>query len=164
MKSTINKGKHYSRNWLYKVIFFLNYRKSITKYVEFDESCWYERDSVENTGVNKLFGFSGMKHKTNSARFGWQPNFNERGWINLYDYSYIDGERVYGVIYTCKVGFVYKLQLIKIISNVRFLVDDGIKCVKKFNTLRIWKRLWFYFGGKSKAPQKMSVKIRRVWL
>jgi len=135
------------------------------RWIEVDESWWYPRDSVKDTGVNKLFGYSGLKHHTNSARFGWQPNFNKEGYINIYDYCYVDKVIVYTVVDEWKVGFTYKAHLLKISNKVRFIIDNNLRKTVIFSKLNTWKKLHFYFGGKSKAPHNIFARIFKdsIW-
>ncbi len=158
MRYTIKKGNRYHSNWLQRLLFF-RFGNRIKKTITFDKNCWYEKSDVEYTGVNKLIGFSGWDHHKNSARFGWQPIFHKEGWINIYAYWYSNGKRGSEIIGTAKVNGCYNIELKCNKNNVIWAFDDNIEWVQTMKT-KTWKRLQFYFGGKSKAPKTIKCSIK----
>jgi hypothetical protein len=138
----------------------LSFNKSTLEFdAIFDSSAIYRTsDPVNQTDVNKLFGFSDCNsgHQENSARFGWSWNDS----LNIYAYCYSEGKAKHKYITSVKVGTVNR-YMIRIEKNkYRFLlagkeVEMERGCTEGFKYL-----LFPYFGGSEKSPQKITIKLK----
>jgi len=163
MKFTIGKNRHYSRPY------FISFHRNIKELylnVKFDRNCWYERDEVEYTGINKIYGLGyGLNHHKNSIRLGWQPDFEDdcKKKIIIYAYWYdqsVDGyqKKEIGKVDISQV-FESKIEIHRNKYNV-ILFENNYE-IKKTHHKRWGMWLKPYFGGKSKAPNKMSIFIKK---
>lgn len=163
MKFTINKGWHYSYPFFLKPHCNI---ESVHFYdVKLDKNCWYERDQVEYTGINKLAGVGfGWNHHINSIRVGWQPNFDKKDYIKLHAYWYDQSDKgQYQEQYICDVKVNQKFDF-----NIDIFDDSYILnlCDNKFQIEKTHNKKWGfylrpYFGGKSKAPAKMKIWVKK---
>jgi len=163
---TTKKGKHYSNNLLYKLFNFFNFSKKQEYIVRFTDTCAYSLNEVDQTDVNKLFGFSnGFFHHKDSVRFGWNY-LDDR--IVLYAYIYQNGKK--NSTYICRVELETENKLTIFVEN-----DSYIFQVEKLKTglkskLKVYKNkkfvfgynLWPYFGGNNVAPQDISIEMVKI--
>ena len=155
----IKKNRHYSQFNIDKLQPFAT--KRVGKVI-FSKECWYHRSEVEYTGWNKLTGIAQLfgVHK-NSGRLVWQPDFNNPGSIEIAGYVYSNGGKwvakkisyaICGVEYDYSVQYnsALKWWVFKFNSHVIFMSG------KKPSIMR---KCFPYFGGKSKAPETMTIKL-----
>lgn len=133
--------------------------------IKFDKNCWYPREDVEYTGINKLCGLGfGLNHHNNSIRIGWQPDFENENSILLYAYWYdSDKDGTYqksliGDILTNKefsAGIkIFKDHYEVYVNNTNLLITNQYRDKNWGFYLRP------YFGGKSKSPNNMKIRIK----
>ena len=157
MKFQIFKDKHYSDQFLYKSINFLNLSSILTFKVNFDKSCIYNLNSPDQLDINKLFGFSnGFNHHKYSARFGWN---SENDKINIFSYVYDNGKRKSNPISTIECGKYYKMAIVDDNTNWIFSIDNYFTMVPKSEKFKIGYKLWPYFGGNITSPHDMSIEL-----
>jgi hypothetical protein len=163
-KLTIFKGFHFSN--FFPRIYKFNEQFDKTVNISFDKSCIY--NIKEKSCVNKLWGFSSGLfgvHK-NSYRFGWTYD-NDTNQIVIWTYLYINGRLYKKELTTCDFDTEYEFN-IKITRS-----NNSTKVVFKFNYLyekefdipielnKCLLELGYYFGGKTRAPHKMSIFLKR---
>ena len=157
MKFTILKGSHYSDQFLYKSINFLNLSSILTFKVNFDKSCIYNLNSPDQLDINKLFGFSnGFNHHKYSARFGWNSGVDK---INIFSYVYDSGKRKSNLISKIETDRYYKMAIVDDNTNWIFAIDNYCTMVPKSEKFKIGYKLWPYFGGNNTAPQDLSINM-----
>lgn len=145
---------------------------SVERLVRFHDNCAYDLHSDKQYDWNKLFGFCldiiGI-HK-NSIRFGWRYSLSKNR-IELCTIIYDNGtpKRVYipnhDVPLNCEVDLRIEFDLdsgnrlwIKFLINNKSVYDyclENVPCLCYFGC-------GLYFGGKSRAPHKISVDIRKM--
>jgi len=163
MKFTILKGLHYS------FPFFIKPHVNITDAhfnIKFDKNCWYERENVEFTGINKLCGLGfGFDHHNNSIRVGWQPDFDKKDIIKLYAYWYDGSQEGYQKEFLCDVKTNKWFIIYITINGESYILNTNVdpNSVEVFETHDKNWGFWLrpYFGGKSRAPQKMKIWIKK---
>lgn len=143
---------------------------SVVRKVKFYENCAYNIGEKQSDW-NKVFGFclgiSGIHE--NSVRFGWRYNI-QKNCIELgrLIYNNCTPEREY--LEGCDVQFGEEVKLELQFEwqgdflDIKFLVNDNvvycthiIECVSSL----FYFGCSLYFGGKTKAPHKMKVRMRR---
>jgi len=174
MKYTIKKGKHYANFTIDRLFPFV--KLPLVCKVKFSKECWYSRDKVEYTGFNKLLGVSSLNIHNKSARFVWQPDFNNEGVIRLHAYVY-PGSPHWNELYICDINvdeeFTVELSYLEEGWIFKVYVDD-----KKHQTSKVYTKHMLgikpkgifghlfkafpYFGGKSVAPNKMNIYINET--
>jgi hypothetical protein len=132
--------------------------------VIFHENTLYNDTSVDKLDVNKLFGYSEMNHKKNSARFGWNCL---NGKINIYAYCYVDGVRVIKFIGVIKTNKTYNMILKETKTKYVFSViseDSVFNRIDVIKTKNHWfgYNLWPYFGGNKTAPHDMNIELKKI--
>lgn len=158
---TIEKDRHYSDGFIYKLLNMFHDSNRMAYLVKFDSSTLYLDETVDRFDVNKLFGFSIGLHHNNSYRFGWNCLDNK---IHIYAYSYIKGVRVINEICVIENDKEYRF-IIRINGNkVLFSViseDYNINQVtQSAPTNKFFGYcLWPYFGGNKAAPHKISIDL-----
>jgi len=180
----IRKGKHKSK-WCPK--FFLSWRK-ITLTFSFDQSCFYDRETIP--GVNKLFGlalpFHGEKtlmyfpkfireylsRFVNSVVIGWKPNENNT-YFELYKYWDNHGvekrELMTDGINALKffIDTTYQLEITNYLDVNKIYIQvkgQEYQVIVKKPPLKMGYFLYFYFGGKFRAPHQMFVNMSyKIW-
>ena len=173
MDFLLKKGKHPSTPRKFKIYACTTeFEWNIT----FSKECWYERNQVEFSGVNKLrgvtFGIHGekpfgqwnlTKWLVNSALLGWQPQFNDinKENINLYLYYDINGVESREIFKTVKIEENFKIKYSIKDDGVYIVVndEDTYYLMPTKTWLKIGYHLHPYFGGKSTSPQDMVVTI-----
>lgn len=163
MKFTIKRGKHYSNNFIYKIINFFNFKNSIKRKIYFDETSLYEDDTIDKFDVNKLVGFSMGFHHINSYRFGWNCLNNK---IYLYAYAYVDGVRVIKDMCNIELNTEHTLTIKVNGSKVVFMVFVNGKILSRVTLDKpknkmIGYNLWPYFGGNKLAPHDIVISIKK---
>jgi hypothetical protein len=163
MVFTIKKGKHYSNNLFHKICNLLNFNKSVSYLVKFDESCTYSLPKEDQGDINKLFGTSIGLHHKNSVRFGWCWLNNK---LKLYAYWYDNGVRKSKEIQNIEINKKYFLTIENLDTQWKFVVigftDDSKKelIVEKSKTkINFGYRLWPYFGGNQVAPHQVNIEL-----
>ncbi len=168
MKFTIFKNQHYSLPFFIKPHFNIKKAEFIVK---FDKNCWYKRDDVEHTGINKLCGLGfGLNHQNNSIRVGWQPDFEKKNVIKLHIYWY-DMVGSYQEKYICSINTKTRFKLLIDLTNIctytvhvnpmgtTYHYQETVDNLVADKNWGLWLRP--YFGGKSKAPKKMKIWIKK---
>jgi hypothetical protein len=132
--------------------------------VEFDDSCKYDFNSVDNYDVNKLVGVAFGDVHQNSIRVGWVDTGKT---IRLFVYHYNNGHR-----FTNPLCYVKRneRQYIKIEWRNEYAVvtvnEHEFKYYTGITAADIAAHTnWLcfpYFGGNRTAPQTMKIKIQ--WL
>ena len=163
MKFTIKKNWHYSSPFFIAPWFRI---KELYLYdIKFDKNCWYEREEVEYTGINKISGLGfGLNHQKNSIRIGWQPDFTDecKKKIKIHAYWYDESQDGYQEEQIGTVDTSQKFDVkIKINRNSYIVTAFGIDTEIKKTHNKKWG-LWLkpYFGGKSKAPETLKIWIK----
>lgn len=156
MEYTIKKGKHYSKGFNFGVIFAPNFK---TYDVKFHSNCWHWKYDIENSGINKLVGYTiGLFIHRNSVRIGWQPS-KRPDYINLYLYAYNKGilhkEFVGDVNVDTDITLVIGIYKHSVSIYVDGIASDFELAYKKHYGFKCFP----YFGGKSKAPHDMNINI-----
>lgn len=159
----IPKGFHYCINFFPK-IFKVAFLKSEEVKVVFTEESKYA--IAEEECVNKLCGFCyGLfgVHK-NSDRLGWAYNV-VKDIFEIYSYSYDNGKLVKKVIDRVPVNteVTYRLSVFfkDIDRYVSIRKDHGMKNISLRRYSKVTNKFGFtlgpYFGGKTRAPHKITI-------
>lgn len=130
---------------------------SLTKEIEFTDSCRYNLHSNDQYDWNKLFGVCAgiFGIHTNSGRFAWRYN---NGMIEIAIYTYINGERDASRIKAVPINKRIKFSIHRHFSYLSYYINDqlvGESWIGSDNTL--WG-CGLYFGGNRRAPQTIIVK------
>lgn len=162
--------------------------KEIVFNVTMDKSCLYDERELEHTGVNKLFGVALSNHNeailkycprfllkfvnrfTNSYRIGWKSSI-EKNYFVLYHYSCSNGvEKITKMINRSgyEVRFYPDIQYeVKIINHLKRHKRLEIQIKEKSyfiplnqSPIKLSILLFFYFGGRSKAPHNMQINLK----
>lgn len=162
MKYTIKAGRHYHNNNLMRFIHWiliLFNRNEISYKVRFTENMWYPVTYIVYTGYNKLFGGGQIDHHNVSARFVWNPKYDEPGIFEIFSYTYIDGEWEAEKLCDINVGQWEELKLEVTSSGYCYTHPEGTLDVPcEGASLR--KILEPYFGGRDFCYTKMSVHLK----
>lgn len=154
----IKAGEHFSAHpikpYMGKSVF--------TVTVNFDESCRYNLNSVDQLDVNKLFGVSFGNHEENSIRLGWAYNLDSLK-MDLFTYTYEDSVRKINKIGSCNLNedVIIKLKLNFSAGSYQTTSLISIPQDQVFNykypALKIGYYLYPYFGGNNPAPHDMTI-------
>ena len=160
----IKQGRHYASGWLGRLLNIHCNLESIYIDGKFDESCWYEpRNNDDKTDLNKLFGLGfGLSHHKNSVRFGWRPNFREKGKIDIYAYVYDKSSDEHISKYINSVLCDDQFLLIIKLRCDDYLLTVNNKSVEIYNCEQdpCWGfYLYPYFGGNNTAPHDMTILL-----
>ena len=140
--------------------------KRISFYIQFEDNCKYKLNSIDSNDINKGYGFGygiyPAAHQDNSIRLGWNWKSDT---LLLYNYSYLSSVRLskkLGSFARSKPIYVqeyYQGQDTAWVSVVQgssaksaFVVGKGIAAKPGYF-------LYPYFGGTSKSPQQMNIKV-----
>ena len=167
MEYLIKKDWHYATPLeLIKKACKIRYTKerSMSAVVNFNTDCIYEI-GIDQSDINKLFGFSLGMHHTNSIRVGWRYY---KGAMELCAYIYENGVRQKErVLWECDFFKDYKIDIkLKVVDNsymVEFYVNDEFRYGKTLATKvkrRISYPLSLYFGGNRKCPHNMHIELK----
>lgn len=162
MKYKIKQGKHYHSNLTMRVVDALRLcnKDYIGYHVMLESNCWYPSSVVQNSGYNKLFGAGKMNHQEDSARFVWQPDFDNVGRIKIFSYVYQDGIWTAKYLFTSSVGQWYALSIYLYydpLSYVFSYVDN--EYIVEHNDPVLRKVLQPYFGGQDTAYKDMVIHL-----
>jgi hypothetical protein len=157
-KYKIKKGRHYHSNFFQRLN-FLNLKRNLGYTVEFDTSCWYPEEKVNNLGYNKLFGMGSVNPKKNSARIVWLPDFEHKNQFRLYAYAYENKNRL-EVVYLTNVqaNKKFRAEVRANGSHYAFRLDE-FQLKQPHGKVKRGIRLQPYFGGRDKAYQTMFVRL-----
>jgi len=160
----IRKGRHYSNFFLKKLIFWE--KPVVKKAVKFGLGIWYPKTDVEFTGWNKLPGISGFGIHNKSARVVWQPDFNNYGKIRIATYVYgKNGEEKWFAeeMFTISISSTFTYTIVKNKNSWEYFfdVDDSYSMYRQYaaNTPKYNFKTHCYFGGKSKAPKRIDIRV-----
>ena len=172
MDYILKKGKHRATPRKLKIYAFT---KNFEWNVKFSKECWYDRNDVEFTGVNKLRGLTfGIHNETpwgkwkltkwlvNSALIGWQPDFNDtdKQNINLYLYYDINGVEHRNIFNVIKTEEVLNIKFSIRKDGVYVKIDNNEEyCIPTNTFLKFGYHLFPYFGGKSASPNDMLISM-----
>jgi len=151
MKYTIRKGKHFANFTINRLFPFAC--KKLSGSVIFDSNCLVPG---EVDGWNKLTGITSFKIHKNSGRLVWK-SFENR--IQLAGYVYYKGVRNWRTITEIPHGtwFGYSVEYIdkhwRFTVNGKTIVMNGEMGFCKF-------RCYPFYGGQSKAPARMVIKLK----
>ena len=138
----------------------------ISYYIQFEENCKYKLNTIDSNDINKAFGFSLgtyiLAHQDNSTRLGWNWKTDT---LLLYNYAYFNSVRV-----SKKIGAFARKQPIYIqeyyqgsdtiwISAVQNGKGKSAFVTGKGIAIKPGYYLYPYFGGTSKSPNTMNIKI-----
>ena len=163
----IKKGKHRASG----LNFGINFKKYKETWVNFTDSCWYEKENGDSEDLNKLFGFgTSLNHHKNSVRFAWKPDFENKGVIEIYAYQYNGGERQFKHVTDVPVNknILYTISLDGLTSEFNIYNPDdeyGIHSVEMkypLSNINVGFKLFPYFGGDNKSPQTMRISFVRA--
>jgi len=147
-------------------------RKALSWNVKFTESCRYDLQSDDQYDTNKLCGIGfipGFHHK-DSARFGWRY-WNEKGWIELSAYCYVNGKRIIQHIAFCEIGKTYRIELTKLSTMYFFSCNEprengfttiGTTEIAYNHKKKMGYRLGIFFGGNQPAPHDMEIQLDKL--
>jgi len=173
MDFLLKKGDHGSTPRKFKIyVYTTNFEWN----VKFSKECWYEKDAIEFSGINKLRGVTfGTHHEDpwgkwkltkwliNSASIGWQPNFGDinKEKINLYLYYDVNGVEYREPFKTVKIDEEFKIKYSIKKDGVYVTINDEDTdyLIPTKTWLRLGYHLFPYFGGRSTAPHDMIVTI-----
>jgi len=136
--------------------FYIN-KKFVAYDMEFTESCLYDSSKIE--GINKLFGltFGLMNVHATSARFGWQPNKNNK--IEIYAYYYDQAGRKETLICEVAPGELCKMKLEISDDEYAFTCNDFKTIINHGKISKFSYLNFIYFGGVNSAPHDIVIKI-----
>jgi len=173
----IKKGRHFACGlpaFLDGMGIVRNAEVIYSKNIMFDESCKYileGKDAVNQPAWSKLCGFClGLRgiHR-DSFRFGWRYDPEKKGMIEIAALIYNGGKVVREYAWDVVIGYKYRFNImyLEAVHEVVFWVRDAYGCeVAKDKSYKVEvpkSRLrfgcGFYFGGRSKAPNDMEIKI-----
>lgn len=166
-KYTILKNCHYAF-FLLGRIFGWHYDKTYYNiFFKFSKECWWSTPrNSDDYDLNKLAGFSfglfGI-HK-NSVRITWRPNFEKKGFISLYGYTYDSAKKEHTAEYLAEVEVEKNCICLLSLNEDSYIFDMGsfgsIEMDNKTPDSLIQKEIYPYFGGNNKSPQKMSIWMK----
>lgn len=135
---------------------------SLTKEIEFTDSCRYKLYSDDQYDWNKLFGVCAgiFGVHTNSGRFAWRYS---NGMIEIAIYTYINGERDASPVKTVPINKRIKFDIRRNFNYLSYYINDrfvGESWIGTDNNM-----LWgcgLYFGGNRRAPQTIIVEQKNL--
>lgn len=135
---------------------------SLTKEIEFTDSCRYNLHSDDQHDWNKLFGVCAgiFGIHTNSGRFAWRYS---NGMIEIAIYTYINGERDASPVKTIPINKRFKFDIRRHFNYLSYYINDklvGESWIGAGNNT-----LWgcgLYFGGNRRAPQTIIVEQKNL--
>ena len=167
----LKEGKNYSNGINAKLL--LN-PTGMKHTVNFNKNCLYDLRTVDQSDINKLFGFSFGYHHHNSIRFGWRSNV-QRQKIEILAYMHKEGKLIQEWDDDISMGFLdtdrdYHLELKYLkgptgFDTYYFSIKDEYDILHatafeapKF-LLPLGYKLYPYFGGNRKAPHDMLITL-----
>jgi hypothetical protein len=161
MKYVIKQSRHYSSKAIWKFFNFLSNRNKLAYSVTFSDTCWYPEEYVSKSGWNKVFGFGSILHHWNSARFVWQPDFENHGKLRIAAYVYDRGEWTAHEFSSVLVGAARSMSIWATQNSYRFMCGTDSIEIEHSNPI-FTKKLWPYFGGWDRAYKDMWIKLIRI--
>lgn len=130
--------------------------------VKFDSTAIYTTvDPVNQTDINKLFGFSdnNAAHHQYSARFGWRWSENA---LRLFGYTYNAGRRSFKELGTVRPGVENECSISVYENNYIFSLNGSKTSMpRESKTEEIaGYQLYPYFGGDEVAPHDIFIWIK----
>ena len=154
---TISQGSHYCQQNSME----LRELSKLEFTFMFDSSAIYEtKDPANQADINKLYGLSDCNdmHHQNSARFGWRW-YQDR--MEIWAYSYHDGERGYEMIDTVSLSQYYDASIHFEKGFYLFnLNNKTIELPRHCDSLAVGYRLFPYFGGDETAPCQINIYLK----
>jgi hypothetical protein len=150
---TINKNTHKSFRFPR-----LTFERKIVGQFNFLSGYDYEIDNQKDT--NKLIGISDdIHHHSNSIRIGWRY-FNEKIEISAIVYSNKKRTitKITEVLPNTFYNFSIKIQKENYVININHDIEFIIERKSKYRFIRYI--LFPYFGGKTKAPNKIQINLK----
>jgi len=166
MKYKIDKGDHFSKLNIGKLQpFVYKWRGTF----EINSNWWYGGDEIEYSGWNKLGGVSEFFtiHR-NSARLVFQPDVEHNKFI-MAGYVYSNGERTEQQIpilidadreYQAELFWNDSLGVWEFWIKPTDSPDSFGWMMQGTEPKGITRKCYPYFGGKSKAPNNVSAKVK----
>lgn len=164
MKYTIKEGRHYHSNKKARLYDFLctQQRSSIRATIMISENCWYDKSYIVNTGYNKLFGAGMLAHQVNSARFVWNPDYENKGRFNIYAYTYNNGVWSAEFLGTVSAGQWFTCEIVSTGTTYEYFLDDDAYTSMPCPNPKLTKILQPYFGGQDTAYRDMHIHIKNI--
>ena len=162
MELTILEGKHYSKG---RKIRLVRPSMGMRGSFQLDGNCWYDK-SVYGSHINKVTGFSLDLFNRDSVRLGWRPS-DQEGKFEILIYVHYKGrwvrsskevDDIIAIVGTSKNRFSIEFERGELVYDV----NEEEKRIKIPFKRGIGWMMWFYFGGKVKSPQTMTMKVNYV--
>ncbi|MFK5855395.1 MAG: hypothetical protein QM503_04630 [Bacteroidota bacterium] len=157
MDYKIKKNNHYANPTIDRLWPFV-FGTTLEGTFKFSKEAWYSRDSIKNTGWNKLLGVSGLRIHNNSGCLVWQPDFNHPRRILISTYVYDKGihkiQNIASVMVEDEIlwKMIFRDDMWTFIVGLQLVDVDG-----SIPSLRF--KAYPYFEGESKAPNTMVVTV-----
>ncbi|MFN6945014.1 MAG: hypothetical protein ACK4ND_08685 [Cytophagaceae bacterium] len=130
----------------------------------FDESAQYQIADNKQGDTNKLYGFSDCNsnhHHDNSARFGWRWFENQ---LQIMAYTYVNGKMSFKYITSLDLNKEYEYSLR--MNGDKYVFSVNGEEVEMHRACSDEKAsgyyLFPYFGGETKAPHEINIRIREI--
>lgn len=160
-KIIINKGRHYHSNWWFHLIHFFAGGQSKYRF-EFSPECWYDYRNADSEDWNKLHGIRGWKDMYNEAIIVWKPNFEKRGVFRLGFYTRENRAMWFRELSSeFKVGEMYTACVRKSETGYYFQCESHSSFREHSNPDGV-RSIQPYFGGNNKAPNRMSINLKKL--
>lgn len=171
------EGHHFCTPFPWPLFYTIEHgRNYITEgYFTFDDSIRYNI-GVDQTDVNKLFGYSWGCHHKNSDRIGFRYNpFLDN--VEIVLYSYVNGKRMptthianIEIGKKVKIGLHIKLGSWATVSKygisryINVTVDEDVTLTKEYECedASFGYTLGGYFGGNRRAPHKITINQKII--
>jgi hypothetical protein len=173
-KFVIKEGRHYTKSLVYMLKFIFSRRDSLRMSFDFrlgGSTAVYKIIKQDQKDINKISGYSmGWDHQQNSIRIGWRYDIRT-GLTQILAYCYDGGVRSWVPLhwYGHSIGWdnTFTVHLKTDTSNHHITLIQDTVVLRKLTIPRVqdnynyrWgKVLRPYFGGTSKAPYDMEVKL-----
>lgn len=149
----IKRGRHRA-GWFFK----LTTKNKISGTIKFLGDVSYFIDTQKDT--NKLIGLSdNWHHHKDSARLGWRWNVIERK-IEIMTITYVRGKRTIKHLCFTEDNDDKDFEIIINKNHYIYRFDKNISIVPRRSRWKLFRYLcWPYFGGKTKSPKNIYIKI-----
>lgn len=163
MKYTIKKGNHYHSNLIMRLwMIIAMFPRKVVKYkVKFTKEAWYNKNVVIHSGYNKLFGAGAINHHIRSARFVWQPDFNNENRFRISTYVYEKGKWKARYVCTISADIEYEMKIEKN-NNGYIFTCNGEKHLVEHKHPTLFRLLQPYHGGKDVAYHTYSIYLNKL--
>jgi len=167
MKFIIKKGYHKHNSIISRMkLYSYNFKDHIKFRFKITKSSWYEHKNEDSYDFNKLIGMRWWISHVNEADFVWLPNFNKRGWFNVWWYGYNNKKRYYespgSPFYEFEGDTWVYGEIMKIRNRERrgylYIINDKKNFYENDNPQSIWI-IQPFFGGDNKAPTDIKIYI-----